>query len=190
MCTKTKTGRDRQRHGGRTHRGRDPGARRRRISSTSPCSAMSRTATTTASCSRACSTVSQSRSEIFLNPLEWYEDNNIRLHAGVRAAGICAGSRQVFGEDGRAEEYDKLIIATGSSAYLPPIDGLTAADGESKPGVFVFRSLDDCHKHRCVHAKGKNEGRRDRRRTAGPGSSARSCRISASKCTSCIEAVT
>lgn len=47
--------------------------------------------------------------EIFLNPLEWYEKNNIRLHAGMRAAGIARRAKQVFGEDGRAEDYDKLI---------------------------------------------------------------------------------
>ncbi len=26
--------------------------------------------------------------EIFLNPLSWYEENNIRLHAGKRASGL------------------------------------------------------------------------------------------------------
>ena len=84
--------------------------------------------------------------EIFLNPLEWYDENNIRLHAGVRAAGIARRAKQVYGEDGRAEDYDKLIIATGSSAHLPPISGLKMEDGEFKPGVFVFRSLGDCHR--------------------------------------------
>jgi nitrite reductase (NADH) large subunit len=84
--------------------------------------------------------------DIFLNPLEWYARNNIRLHAGMRAAGIHRAARQVFGEDGRMEPYDKLIIATGSSAYIPPIEGTSLHDGTPTPGVFVFRTLDDCHK--------------------------------------------
>ena len=83
-------------------------------------------------------------SDIFLNPLEWYEQNNIKLHRGMRAAGIQRRAKQVYGEDGRAEGYDKLIIATGSRAYIPAIDGVKTPDGKFKPGVFVFRTLDDC----------------------------------------------
>ena len=84
--------------------------------------------------------------EIFLNPLEWYADNHIRLHAGVRAAGIERHAKRVYGEDGRPESYDKLIIATGSRPFIPPIEGLTLQHGQFKPGVFVFRTLDDCRR--------------------------------------------
>src|SRR6185437_1366249 len=52
--------------------------------------------------------------EIFLNPLDWYRENNIRLLAGTRAAGILRRARLMFAEDGTPEPYDKLIIATGS----------------------------------------------------------------------------
>jgi nitrite reductase (NADH) large subunit len=84
--------------------------------------------------------------EIFLNPLSWYEENNIRLHAGKRAAGLLRRARIAYGEDGLPEPYDKLIIATGSRAFIPPMQGTTMADGSMKPGVFVFRSLDDCRR--------------------------------------------
>ena len=58
---------------------------------------------------------SQDASEIFLNPLAWYEENGIRLHAGVRAVRIDRGrAKLVYGEHGVVEPYDKLIIATGS----------------------------------------------------------------------------
>ncbi len=89
---------------------------------------------------------SQEAHEIFLNPLKWYEDNDITLHAGVRAQGIFRRSRHVLGEDGRQEPYHKLIIATGSRALMPPMAGITGLDGETKPGVFVFRTLDDCRR--------------------------------------------
>ncbi len=92
--------------------------------------------------------------EIFLNPLEWYAENNIKLHAGMRAAGILRRARQVFGEDGSCESYDKLIIATGSRPYIPPIEGFQMPDGRYKPGVFVFRTLDDC-RGIAEFAKGK-----------------------------------
>src|SRR3954462_7198043 len=87
---------------------------------------------------------SQEEKEIFLNPLEWYEENNITLHVGVYADSILRRSRIVLGQDGTAEPYDKLIIATGSRSSLPPLEGLTLPDGQYKPGVFVFRTLDDC----------------------------------------------
>jgi nitrite reductase (NADH) large subunit len=87
---------------------------------------------------------SQQEKEIFLNPIEWYRENNITLHVGVYAESILRKSKCVLGADGSIEPYDKLIIATGSRSYVPPIDGLTLQDGAYKPGVFVFRTLDDC----------------------------------------------
>jgi nitrite reductase (NADH) large subunit len=82
--------------------------------------------------------------DIFLNPLSWYEENNIRLLIGKRASGLLRRARLVYGEDGQAEPYDHLIIATGSRAFIPPMEGTTMPDGKLKPGVFVFRTLEDC----------------------------------------------
>ncbi|HEY1756578.1 MAG TPA: nitrite reductase large subunit NirB [Bryobacteraceae bacterium] len=92
--------------------------------------------------------------EIFLNPLSWYEENNITLLAGLRASGLLRRVRLVYGEDGHAEPYDKLIIATGSRPFIPPMEGTTMPDGSFKPGVFVFRTLDDCRQI-AEYAKGK-----------------------------------
>lgn len=92
--------------------------------------------------------------EIYLNPLSWYEENNIRLLTGMRAAGLLRRARIVFGEDGSAEPYDKLIIATGSRPFIPQMEGTTMADGSFKPGVFVFRTLADC-RDIAEYAKGK-----------------------------------
>ena len=84
--------------------------------------------------------------EISLNPLEWYERNRIRLHAGIRATRIYRFARRVLGADGSEEPYDNLIIATGSRSFIPPLPGLTQSDGSLKPGIFGFRSLDDCRR--------------------------------------------
>ncbi len=99
---------------------------------------------------------SQKMEEIFLNPLAWYEEHHIRLHAGVKATVIDRARRLVIGKPLRRsasaygldgcdqtapaieEPYDKVIIATGSRPFVPPLDGM------GKPGTFLFRTLDDC----------------------------------------------
>ena len=96
---------------------------------------------------------SQGEEEIFLNPIEWYRDNNITLHVGVYAESVLRRSRCVLGADGTIEPYDKLIIATGSRSHVPSIEGVTLPDGLDKPGVFVFRTLDDCREI-AEYAKG------------------------------------
>jgi nitrite reductase [NAD(P)H] large subunit len=80
---------------------------------------------------------------IFLNDLSWYADNGITLHAGTRIARIDRFAKQVYAEDGTATPYDKLIIATGSSAWVPPIKGAHVPGRGYHQGVFVFRTLDD-----------------------------------------------
>jgi nitrite reductase (NADH) large subunit len=82
--------------------------------------------------------------EIFLNPLDWYTSNGIDLRAGVRATRVDRFARTVSAADGTAVRYDKLIIATGSRAFIPPIEGLRRDDATLLPGVFAFRTLDDC----------------------------------------------
>lgn len=57
---------------------------------------------------------SHDEKDIFLNPLSWYEEHGVRLHAGVRAVNILRSARQVIGDNGVTEPYDQLIIATGS----------------------------------------------------------------------------
>lgn len=81
--------------------------------------------------------------EIYLNPLDWYADNAITLHAGVRVVRVDRFAKKVYGNDGTIESYDKLIIATGSRTFFPPTDGMWVDDKTLTPGVFGFRTLDD-----------------------------------------------
>ncbi len=87
----------------------------------------------------------QDASEIFINPLAWYEENGVTLHAGSRVTRIDRASRQVLAANGVKARYDKLLIATGSRAMIPPIDGARDANGELRAGVFGFRTIDDCN---------------------------------------------
>src|SRR5262245_8425822 len=90
---------------------------------------------------------SQDAKEIFLNSLEWYESNDITLHAGKRVTRIDRERKVVFAE-GVEEPYDALIFATGSRPFVPPIQGTTLQ------GVFLFRTIDDC-RNIAGYARGK-----------------------------------
>lgn len=80
----------------------------------------------------------QQERDIFMNPLEWYEKNGIRLHAGARVSAIDRSRRTVTSMTGIQAEYDHLIFATGSRPFIPPMRGT------EKAGFFLFRTLDDC----------------------------------------------
>jgi nitrite reductase (NADH) large subunit len=87
----------------------------------------------------------QDTGEVFINPLEWYSENDITLHSGARVTDIDRMSQTVLSDTGVKLHYDKLLIATGSRAFIPPMDGLHGPDGAMKQGVFGFRTLDDCN---------------------------------------------
>ena len=82
--------------------------------------------------------------DIFINPLPWYEENDITLHAGVRVIGIDRKSKTAYGAGGLLVPYDKLVVATGSSPFIPIMDGLYRDDGAFRDGIFQFRTLDEC----------------------------------------------
>jgi nitrite reductase (NADH) large subunit len=94
--------------------------------------------------------------DIFINPLVWYEANGVVLHAGVRVTAIDRAMKQIVATGGLIESYDYLVIASGSSPFVPPMEGLYGDSGEYKSGVFVFRTLDDCQ----AIANYVNSGRR------------------------------
>jgi len=79
----------------------------------------------------------KSPDEIVLNSLEWYQQNNIRLRLGVRIVDVNPEAKTITGDDGSVTPFDKLLLATGSSPLIPPIQGV------DKKGVYVFRNLDD-----------------------------------------------
>jgi nitrite reductase (NADH) large subunit len=98
---------------------------------------------------------SQQATDIFMNPLAWYRDNGITLHAGVKATLIDRQRKVVVGSplkknalayaaDAPAETavteepYDYIIIATGSRPFVPPMEGFGG------DGTFLFRTIDDC----------------------------------------------
>ncbi len=86
----------------------------------------------------------QAVDDIMINPLNWYAENNIRLHAGEMVDAIDRGAKVVQSRNGIRAHYDKLLIATGSRAFIPPMAGAYLGEGRLKPGVFGYRTIDDC----------------------------------------------
>jgi assimilatory nitrate reductase electron transfer subunit len=73
---------------------------------------------------------------VTLHGPEWAD----RVRLGVSVSSIDRSSREVLLSDGTTLPYDALVLATGSRAWIPPVEGLTA----DAPGVATFRTLDDC----------------------------------------------
>src|SRR5215217_3225606 len=65
----------------------------------------------------------QTLDEIVLNPIDWYAENGIALHLGKRVTGVDRRRRIVLADDGTEAPYDRLLIATGSNPFIPPLPG-------------------------------------------------------------------
>jgi nitrite reductase (NADH) large subunit len=72
----------------------------------------------------------------------WFASQAVQLHERTQARYIDRYRRQVHADELRLP-YDKLVLATGSSAYLPSIQNLLLKDGQLHHGAFTFRTLAD-----------------------------------------------
>ncbi|MBI5195641.1 MAG: NAD(P)/FAD-dependent oxidoreductase [Nitrospirae bacterium] len=68
---------------------------------------------------------------------DWYRKNNIILILNSQATDIDNQKKEVFTASGDRLKYDRLLIATGASSFLPPVPG------SDKKGVFTLRTLKD-----------------------------------------------
>lgn len=75
--------------------------------------------------------------QLELKSKEWYAGHEIDLHLGDPAVSIDREKRLVRSANGFQVQYDKLVFATGSKAYVPPLPG------SDLPGVFVYRTMED-----------------------------------------------
>src|SRR5210317_1237339 len=78
--------------------------------------------------------------EIMLNDEQWYVDNGVKLHKGKEVTEIDRTNRKVIASDGTEEEYDRLLIATGSNPFVIPVPG------HDLDGVISFRDIHDVDK--------------------------------------------
>jgi len=63
-----------------------------------------------------------------LHPRSWYEERAIDLRPGVRATAVATDDGTVALDSGPPLPFDRLVLATGARAAVPPIEG-TDLDG-------------------------------------------------------------
>jgi len=75
--------------------------------------------------------------ELLMAPRTWYQENQIDLRTNELIVSIDRKKKTVKGHTGVEVPYDILILATGSGAFVPSVEGV------EKKGVFVYRTLED-----------------------------------------------
>ncbi|MBD5782429.1 nitrite reductase large subunit [Pelagicoccus sp. NFK12] len=75
--------------------------------------------------------------DLTLQPIDWYTDNGITIHLEDKAVSIDREAKLVRSAKGVEVSYDVLVLATGSSPFVPPVPGI------EKEGVFVYRTIED-----------------------------------------------
>jgi nitrite reductase (NADH) large subunit len=75
--------------------------------------------------------------DLLMAPAAWYQDNNIQLFIGELVTEIDRVRKTVKIHLGKEDHYDYLVLATGSSAFVPTLEGV------DRDGVFVYRTIED-----------------------------------------------
>jgi NADPH-dependent 2,4-dienoyl-CoA reductase/sulfur reductase-like enzyme/bacterioferritin-associated ferredoxin len=74
-----------------------------------------------------------------LAPEDWYEEHGIELYLDDPVVHVDRARSRVCAASGREVEYNRLVFATGSRPFVPPMEGVEL------PGVFVYRTIDDVY---------------------------------------------
>ena len=77
------------------------------------------------------------RGQLALPGNDYRGDDRVALRLGSRVAEIDPAGRSVLTGDGERFDYDALVLATGSYAFVPPVPGHDLA------ACHVYRTLDD-----------------------------------------------
>jgi nitrite reductase (NADH) large subunit len=91
----------------------------------------------------------KSAEELSLVREEFFERNDIALHLNDRAVAIDRNARLVRTSQGKTLPYERLVLATGSAPFVPPIAG------RERPGCFVYRTIEDLEAIRAAAASSK-----------------------------------
>ena len=78
------------------------------------------------------------RDKMLCRPDSFFTRNGVTVKAGVLATTLDAGDRTVRLSTGERLAYDRLLAATGSRPFVPPIPGL-----ETVERTFCFQTLSD-----------------------------------------------
>ncbi|MFA6102710.1 MAG: FAD-dependent oxidoreductase [Victivallaceae bacterium] len=75
--------------------------------------------------------------QICLKPAGWAEDLDIKFMGGKTVSGLDTAAKTISLDDGQTVLYDRLLIATGTKTFFPPLEGI------SGPLTFGLRNLAD-----------------------------------------------
>jgi NAD(P)H-dependent nitrite reductase small subunit len=75
--------------------------------------------------------------DIIINPIEWYREKGVTLHAGDAVVSIDRLRKVVRSSNGIEAPYDRVLLAAGSKPVMLPVPG------KDLPGVVTFRDLQD-----------------------------------------------
>jgi nitrite reductase (NADH) large subunit len=87
--------------------------------------------------------------DLSLVPPGFFEAHGIGVRLGERALAIDRGARVVATSAGAPIAYDKLILATGSQPFVPPVPG------RDRSGCYVYRTIEDLEAIRCGAAQAR-----------------------------------
>ena len=79
----------------------------------------------------------------------FFDRTGFDLRLASRAASVDRRTKTVTTVDGEQIAYDKLVLATGSNPFVPPIPG------RERPHCFVYRTIDDLNQMKASGAKSK-----------------------------------
>ena len=68
---------------------------------------------------------------------DWYEEQRIDLRLNTRIIGLDTAGKHLTTDSGEKLPFDRLLLATGSHSFLPPIEGI------GQQGVFALRHIKD-----------------------------------------------
>jgi len=75
--------------------------------------------------------------DFYIQTPEWYAEYGVDARLGKAVAAIDRKARTVALDDGETLAYDRLVLATGSRPFIPPMGGLDLK------GIFALRKLED-----------------------------------------------
>lgn len=75
--------------------------------------------------------------DIVIHSKEWYKKNNIFLHLNSQVSLIDSEAKEAVTATGERFSYDRLLLATGGTSFIPPITG------SDRKGVFALRTIKD-----------------------------------------------
>lgn len=91
--------------------------------------------------------------ELLMAPRDWYTNNGITLRTSEMILSVDTEHKKVITHKNESFSYDYLVIATGSSAFVPPVKGV------EKEGIFIYRTIEDLEGIQSYAEKLKAKGK-------------------------------